>query len=82
MNLITKADDERLKMFGEHGIYPITHQRLALAPLRAALEEANLYKERYELEQIRYEGISSANEELRKQLHDVVSELAAIRSKP
>ena len=54
----------------------------ASASRRAALEEANLYKERYELEQIRYEGISSANEELRKQLHDVVSELAAIRSKP
>lgn len=44
------------------------------AALRA---ESKMFRERWELEQIRYEGISSANEELRARLEALEKENAA-----
>ena len=42
--------------------------------------ELKLYKERYELEQIRYEGISSANDELRRHIDKLEGEDTLLRA--
>ena len=49
---------------------PIYLQELPCPSCASLRAEVKMYKERWELEQIQYEGISSANEELRKSLAD------------